>query len=93
MRYTLSGNTVYDFTASMGVPFRVTDKGNYYELTSPLKHNMSQGEYVILSGNTISTGTDSQRVFGISSVGNEIYDSEYYTINLNKSEWINFIST
>lgn len=87
MRYTLSGNTVYDFTASMGVPFRVTDKGNYYELTSPLKHNMSQGEYVILSGNTISTGTDSQRVFGISSVGNEIYDSEYYTINLNKSEF------
>ena len=57
MRYTLSGNTVYNFTASMGVPFRVTDRGAYYELTSPLQHNMSQGEYVILSGETISGGT------------------------------------
>lgn len=87
MRYTLSGNTVYNFTASMGVPFRVTDMGDHYELTSPLEHNMSQGEYVILSGTTISSGSDSDRIFGISSVGNEIHDSEKYTINVNKSEF------
>lgn len=87
MRYTLSGNTLYDFTASMGVPFRVTDKGSYYELTSPLEHNMSQGEYVILSGTTISSGTELSRCFGINSVGNEIFDSEKYTIILNKSDF------
>lgn len=87
MRYTLSGNTIYDFTASMGVPFRVSDKGAYYELTSPLEHNMTQGEYVILSGNTISSGTELERCFGISSVGNEYYDSEKYTIVLNKSDF------
>ena len=87
MRYSLSGNTVYNFTASMGVPFRVTDKGDYYELTSPLEHNMLQGEYVILSGTTISSGNDSDRIFGITSVGNEFFGSEKYTINLNKSDF------
>ena len=87
MRYTLSGNTIYNFTASMGVPFRVSDKGTYYELTSPLEHNMTQGEYVILSGNTISSGTELSRCFGISSVGNEYFDSEKYTIVLNKSDF------
>lgn len=87
MRYSLSGNTVYGFTASMGVPFRVTDKGNYYELTSPMPHNMQQGEYVVLSGNTISSGSNIDRVFGITSLGNEYHDSEKYTLNLNKSDF------
>lgn len=87
MRYTLSGNTIYNFNSSQGIPFRVTDKGDYYELTSPMKHNMSQGEYVVLSGDTISSGSELERCFGISSTGNEIFDSEYYTINLNKSEF------
>lgn len=87
MRYTLSGDTVYNFTASMGIPFRVTDRGAYYELTSPLPHNMSQGEYVILSGETISGGTELSRCFGIVSVGNQNYDSEKYTIVLNKSDF------
>jgi hypothetical protein len=87
MRYSLSGNTVFNFTASMGVPFRVTDKGEYYELTSPSQHNMIQGEYVILSGQTISSGTELSRCFGISSVGNEFHDSEKYTINLTKSDF------
>jgi len=87
MRYTLSGNTTYEFTASMGVPFRVTDKGNYYELTSPIPHNMQQGEYVVLSGDTISSGSNIDRVFGITSLGNEYHDSEKYTLNLNKSDF------
>lgn len=87
MKYALSGNTVYDFDSSMGIPFRVTDKGTYYELTSPVKHNMSQGEYVVLSGSSISSGANSDRIFNINSVGNEIYDSNYYTINLNKSDF------
>ena len=87
MRYTLSGGTVYDFTSGMGVPFRVEDMGDYYQLTSPLKHNMNQGEYVILSGNTISSGSDSDRIFNISSLGNEIYRSNEYVINLNKSSF------
>lgn len=87
MRYTLSGNTTYEFTASMGVPFRVTDKGNYYELTSPIPHNIQQGEYVVLSGDTISSGNDSDRIFGVTSLGNEYHDSEKYTININKSDF------
>ena len=87
MRYTLSGGTVYDFTSGMGVPFRVEDMGDYYQLTSPLKHNMNQGEYVILRGNTISSGSDSDRIFNISSLGNEIYRSNEYVINLNKSSF------
>lgn len=87
MRYTLSGSTVYDFTASNGVPFRVEEVGNYYQLTSPFKHNMSQGEYVILSGNTITSGGDEDRIFSISSVGNETFDSENYVINISKSEF------
>ena len=87
MRYTLSGDTVYDFTASNGVPFRVEEVDNYYQLTSPFKHNMSQGEYVILSGNTINSGGEEDRIFSINSVGNEMYESEKYVINLSKSEF------
>jgi hypothetical protein len=57
MAYTLTGGTTgltYNFTAKDGIPFRVTDDGTYYVLTSPVEHGMSQGEYVTLSttGNT-----------------------------------------
>lgn len=87
IKYTLSGSTVYDFTSGDGIPFRVMDMGSYYELTSPLQHNMSQGEYVILSGSTIGGGTELSRCFGISSVGNRNYNSSRYTIILNKSDF------
>jgi hypothetical protein len=87
MRYTLSGSTVYDFTSSNGVPFRVNDYSNHYELVSPIPHNMSQGEYVVLSGTSINSGNESSRIFPISSVGNEIYDSEKYVINVQKSSF------
>jgi hypothetical protein len=43
MKYTLSGNTTYDFTAESGVPFRVEVFDTSYQLISPIKHNMSLG--------------------------------------------------
>ena len=85
MKYTLSGNTEYSFTASNGVPFRITEYPNYYELTSPIPHNMKQGEFVIVSGTSISSGTELDRIFPISSVGNEIFDSEKYVLIIQKS--------
>ena len=87
MKYTLSGNTVFNYTAFDGIPFRVSEYEDYYELTSPVPHNMSQGEYVVLSGSTISGGTEIDRIFNISSVGNETFNSEKYVINLTKSEF------
>jgi hypothetical protein len=55
MNYTLSGSTNYNFVAGNGIPFRVESNGNYYKLTSPVEHGMSQGEYVILSGGTYTS--------------------------------------
>lgn len=55
MNYTLSGDTNYNFVAGNGIPFRVETSGNYYKLTSPVEHGLSQGEYVILSGGTYTS--------------------------------------
>ena len=91
MNYTLSGNTNFNFVAGNGIPFRVEDGGNYYTLTSPVEHGLSQGEYIILSGGTL-TGDSilsglTRCIFYIDNVGNEIYDSEKYVINILKSEF------
>jgi len=88
MNYTLSGGTNFTFTSSDGIPFRVEDNGNYYTLTSPVEHGMSQGEYIILSGSTMLSGlTVNSKIFYIDSVGNQVYDSENYVVNLLKSEF------
>ena len=77
MNYTLSGGTYVSFVSGDGVPFRLSySGGSYYELTSPVQHGMSEGEFVTISGTT----------FPISTVGNEVYNSEKYVINILKSE-------
>jgi hypothetical protein len=88
--YTLSGNTnnVFNFKAGDGIPFRVEDNGNYYTLTSPIEHGVSQGEHIILSGSTMLSGLSiNNKIFYVDSVGNQIYNSENYVINLLKSEF------
>lgn len=87
MRYTLSGGTTYDFTAECGIPFRVSEGNTFFQLTSPVPHNMSQGEYVILSGTSLNDNNRSSRIFSINSVGNETFNSEKYVINLQKSQF------
>lgn len=101
MAYTLSGNTTFNFKAKDGVPFRVVDNGIYYSLISPVEHGMKAGEYVILSttGSTFYTYSGSPRVrysttaefdrtFYIESVGNEIFRSEKFVINILKKELV-----
>jgi len=92
MTYTLSGDTngnkTYKFKSGDGIPFRVEDGGNTYILTSPVEHGMSQGEYIILSGSTLTSGVSiNNKIFYIDSVGNQTYNSEKYVINLLKSEF------
>jgi hypothetical protein len=88
MNYTLSGGTNFNFFAGDGIPFRVEDNGNYYTLTSPVEHGMSQGEYIILSGSTMLSGLSvNSKIFYIDSVGNQVYNSENYVVNLFKSEF------
>lgn len=88
MNYTLSGGTNYSFVASDGIPFTVYDNGNYYILISPVEHGMSQGEYITISGGTLNSGINvTGRTFYIESIGNEVYDSENYVINLQKNEF------
>jgi hypothetical protein len=88
MNYTLSGGTNCNFVAGNGIPFRVEDGGNSYILTSPVEHGMKQGEYIILSGGTLTSGiTVNKKIFYIDSVGNQTYNSEKYVINLLKSEF------
>jgi hypothetical protein len=101
MAYTLSGNTVFNFKASDGIPFRVIDNGKFYTLISPVEHGMKSGEYVILSttGSTYYTYSGSPRVsytttnefdrtFLIESVGNETFRSEKFVINILKKELV-----
>jgi hypothetical protein len=91
MNYTLSGGTNYNFVSGNGIPFRVTTDDTYVTLTSPVEHGMSAGEHIILSGGTL-TGDSVQSgitrcIFYIDNVGNEIYNSEKYVINILKSEF------
>jgi hypothetical protein len=91
MNYTLSGDTngdkTYSFKSKDGIPFRVESNDNYYTLTSPVEHGILQGEHIILSGSTMLSGLSiNNKIFYVDSVGNEIYNSEKYVINLLKSE-------
>lgn len=76
MKYTLSGSSQphISFVASDGIVFRVQDTGFYYMLTSPVKHGMNEGEYIVISGTP----------YFINSVGNEIHNSERYTLYITK---------
>lgn len=88
MKYTFSGGTTFSFTSGDGIPFRVEDNGNYYTLTSPIEHGMKSGEYVIISGGTLNnTVAVSGRTFYIDNVGDAVYNSENYVINILKSEF------
>jgi hypothetical protein len=99
MKYTLSGNTTFNFTAKDGIPFRVSDNGSYITLTSPVEHGLTQGEYLTISttGNTfykllnsirIQTTDVLDRTFPIDFIGNETHNSEKYVINILKSNFI-----
>lgn len=77
MKYTLSGNTTpLSFVSGDGIPFRITDEGNKYKLTSPVPHGFEEGEYLII-GN---------KHFYVNGIGDETYDSENYVINILKSQ-------
>jgi len=87
MKYTLSGGTVFDFNASDGIPFRISDNGSTYRLTSPVEHGFTDGEYIIISGGTLNnTIPTSGRTFLVTSIGSEIYNSEKYVLDISKSE-------
>ncbi len=87
MKYTLTGSTVSTFKSGDGIPFRVNDKGNSYELISPVTHGMKSGEYIVFnSGLFQSLGYSVNNTFYINSVGNETYDSENYVVNILKSQ-------
>ena len=89
MKYSLSGTTTGEtisFTSGDGIPFRLSySEGSYYELTSPVEHGMKGGEFVVLSGSTL-TGNTGDRIFTIDSIGNEVYNSDKYVINILKSQ-------
>jgi hypothetical protein len=76
MKYTLSGATALSFVSGDGIPFRVEETTTKYVLTSPVKHGISQGEYIVINS----------RYYYVNSVGDEIYDSENYVINILKSQ-------
>ena len=93
MVYTLTGSTktegsnIIHFKSGDGIPFRLSySGGSYYEFTSPVEHGMNAGEFVTLSGTTI-TGSTSGRTYYIESVGNETYNSEKYVLNVLKKEF------
>jgi len=84
MMYTLSGHTgltcngvqCISFVSGDGIPFRVTENGSTYKLTSPVEHGMNQGEYIILDNFP----------YYINYVADETYNSDKYVINIMKSQ-------
>lgn len=87
IKYTLSGGTIYSFTAEDGIPFLVSETKSTYIFTSSVYHGISEGEYIVISGGTLdNTIPLSGRTFLVTSVGNEIFNSENYVIEINKSE-------
>ena len=76
LKYTLSGNTVYNFMSGDGIPFRVVNNDFDYTLISPVKHGIRLGEYIVISG----------VCYDIDGVGNGIYESENYSLTINKSQ-------
>lgn len=96
MRYSFSGTTTgcgdgttFCFKSSDGIPFRITDDGKYYTLTSPVEHGFSVGEYVLLSGGTCNyTGTTATNsLFQINAVGNQTFNSDKYSIQISKAQF------
>lgn len=93
MTYTLSDNTSYKFVADDGIPFIINSNDRYYTLTSPIYHGMNSGEYIIISGGTITSLTpEIERTFYIHSIGNDTYNSENYVINILKTEFAQNVS-
>jgi len=87
IKYTLSGGTSFSFTAGDGIPFRVESDGNNYKLTSPVEHGMSSGEFITISGGSLNGAVNvTGRTFTIVSVGDSIYNSEKYVLEISKSE-------
>jgi hypothetical protein len=76
MIYTLSGKTIINFKSGDGIPFRITDEGSKYILTSPVEHGMNEGEYIIID----------DYPYYINSIGNEIYNSENYVLSILKNQ-------
>jgi hypothetical protein len=82
MKYTLTGATktegdnLLTFVSGDGIPFRVQTGTTEYTLISPVQHGMTQGEYIII--NSIP--------YYINSIGNEVYNSEKYVINISRSQ-------
>ena len=82
MKYTVTGVTsptfdpILDFVSGDGIPFRVAETSSKYILSSPVKHGMSQGEYIFIDNIIIP--------FYIESVGNTVYRSEEYVLTISK---------
>lgn len=75
MKYTLSGNTTYNFLANQGIPFRVKTGSTFTTLTTPVEHGISRGEYLVIN----------TRVLYVSDIGDQKYNSEKYVLSiLNK---------
>lgn len=87
MKYTLSGGTVFNFVSGDGIPFRVQDNGSTYKLICPVEHGMLAGEYITISGGTLDNSVSvSGRTFSIVSVGDSVYRSEKFVLDISKSE-------
>jgi len=80
LTYTLSGDTngnkTFNFKSSDGIPFNVELVNKTFKFTSPVEHGMNVGEYVIFNNIPMY----------ISSIGDEIHDSEKFVINVIEND-------
>jgi hypothetical protein len=76
LKYTNKNNKTFEFKSGDGILFDVEETINHMKLISPIKHGISVGEYVIISGIT----------FYVNNLGDENYGSEDYVIIINKTQ-------
>lgn len=85
MHYTPPTGYTHTFKASEGIPFRVSDDGEYYKFTSPVQHGISDVEYITINAPGM-LGSTMDRTLKIDSLGDEFYDSKNHVINILKSD-------
>jgi hypothetical protein len=86
MRYSLTDGLIFDFVAGDGIPFRVIDDGVFFKFTSPVKHGINKGEFVVLKGGVFTNEVPvSERIFSVMDVGDGVHESEYYVIRIPKA--------
>lgn len=76
IKYTTKNQDVFEFKSGDGVIFETEELASFIKLTSPVKHGVNVGEYLLIN----------DVFFNVNYVGDENYKSEENTLFISKSQ-------